>query len=65
MKGLEVLENVFLLLVGTSTSDCNSAATSFLDDLLGFALWADDLADVVGLGIVDGLLGQINFLELF
>lgn len=49
MKGLEVLKDVLLLLVGTSTSDCNPAATTFLDDLLGLAFGTDDLADVVGL----------------
>jgi hypothetical protein len=56
MKGLKVLENILLFFVGTSTTDCDSAATAFLDDFLGFTLGTDDLADIVGLGVVDCLL---------
>ena len=48
VKGFEILENIFLFLVSASATDCYSAATAFLDDFLGFSLWADNLADVVG-----------------
>ena len=49
MKGLEILKDILLFLVSTSTPNCNPASTAFLDDLLSFALGTDDLANVVGL----------------
>ena len=56
MKGFKILEDILLFFVRTSTSDCDSAATAFLDDFLGFAFGTNYLTDVVSLGVVDCLL---------
>jgi hypothetical protein len=65
VKGFKILENIFLLFVGTSAADCNSAATTFFDNFLSFSFRSDDFSDVISLRIVDSLLSEINFFEFF
>lgn len=48
MERFEVLENIFLLFVGSSATNGNSTARSFFDEFLGLALGTDDFADIVG-----------------
>lgn len=64
MQWLVVLKNILLRLVGAPAPHCNLAAGPLLYQLLGLSARADDLADVVGLGIADCVLGEVDLLEL-
>ena len=64
MEGLVVLKDVLLGLVGPAAAHCDLAAGALLDEFLGLSAGSDDLANVVGLGIADGVFGEVDFLEL-
>ncbi len=65
VQGLIVLEDILCCLVGASASHCDLAARSLLYEFLGLSSRADYLTDVVGLGVVDCVVGQEDLFELF
>jgi hypothetical protein len=65
MKRFKILENVFLLFVCASATDCDSTTTTFFDNFLSFSFRSDDFTDVIGFRIVDSLLSEIYFFEFF
>lgn len=65
MWSLIVLKNVFLFFICASASNTYFTFCSFLYQFLGFSLWTDDPADIVGFCIIHSSFSQVNFLILF
>lgn len=64
MRSFIIFEDVFLLFVGATTSDTDFALGPFLNNLLSFALGADNLTNVVGFGVIHGRICEEDLLEL-
>jgi hypothetical protein len=56
MQRLVILKDVLLSFIGTPSTHRNSATRSLLDQFLRLSPWTDDLPDIVGLGVTEGIL---------
>lgn len=63
MQRFIVLEDVFGLLVGTSTSNSNLTPRSLLNQLLSLSSRSNDLSDIIRFGIIDRIIRKIDLLE--
>jgi hypothetical protein len=64
MQRLEVLKDILLSLVGSSTPHGYLAARPLLDQFLRLSSRTNDLTDIVGLGVLDGVFREEDLLEL-